>query len=299
MILLAATINSNGQDSIPSGVLQSSNSTNNSLVLNPKTLGIGMGGLYTGSLFLLNEAWYKGYPKSEFHTFNDSKEWLQIDKMGHFWSTYSLSRGSSELWSLALGDRRKGALAGSLSAVGFMTTIELLDGFSSEWGWSWSDMATNVGGSGLYLFQELAWGEQRIRFKFGPGLIKYNDPVLQARADQLFGKSIPERILKDYNGLKFWFSGNIHSFFPATKLPKWLNLAVGYGAEGLFGGFDNRGFDANGNLIFDRRDVARKRHLYIAPDIDFSKIKTRKKWLKSIFFVMDGFKIVPFQIKIH
>ena len=297
-LLVFYTKISNAQDSSLCTAHPQTSSHNFSFTLKPRQLVVGLGSIYAGSLLLLNEAWYKGYPRSGMHSFDDRKEWLQIDKMGHLWSTYSLSRGTSQLWAYSLGDKKKGAIAGSLSAVGFMTTIEILDGFSSEWGWSWSDMAANVGGSSLFLFQELAWGEQRIRFKFGPGLVSYPDPQLQVRANQLFGKSIPERILKDYNGLTFWLSGNLHSFLPESKLPRWLNLAVGYGADGLFGGFENRAFDANGNVVFDRRDIARKRHFYLAPDIDFSKIRTNRKWLKFAFFVLDGFKVVPLKIKI-
>src|SRR4051812_42271731 len=40
--------------------------------------------LYAGSLIGLNELWYKNYPRSSFHFFNDNKEWLQMDKVGHF-----------------------------------------------------------------------------------------------------------------------------------------------------------------------------------------------------------------------
>ena len=40
---------------------------------------------YGGTLIALNNAWYKDYPKTSFHTFNDSKEWLQMDKVGHAW----------------------------------------------------------------------------------------------------------------------------------------------------------------------------------------------------------------------
>ena len=43
-------------------------------------------------------------------------------------------------------------------------------------------------------------------------------------------------MLKDYNAQTYWFSANLKSFFPEIKFTAWLNVAVGYGAEGMFGG---------------------------------------------------------------
>src|SRR5690606_24524913 len=42
--------------------------------------------LYTGTIIALNDAWYKDYPRTSFHTFDDSGEWLQMDKAGHAFS---------------------------------------------------------------------------------------------------------------------------------------------------------------------------------------------------------------------
>ena len=55
----------------------------------------------------------------------------------------------------------------------------------------------------------------------------------------LLGSSLPEQILKDYNGQTYWFSANLHSFFKKSKIPKWFNIAVGYGAEGMITGNDD------------------------------------------------------------
>ena len=48
---------------------------------------------WTGTLIALNEIWYKDFPRSKFKTFNDSKEWLQVDKVGHTYSAYRLGLG--------------------------------------------------------------------------------------------------------------------------------------------------------------------------------------------------------------
>lgn len=247
-------------------------------------------GLYTGSLLVLNEAWYKGYPKQSLASFDDSREWLQTDKFGHAWTAYNLGRASAASWQWAGLNKKQSAIAGASAGFAFLTVIEFLDGRSSNWGWSWSDIAANSLGTGLYLGQELAWGEQRIRYKFSFHRKSYIDPSLENRSDKLFGKSWYERMLKDYNGQTYWLSLNLRSFAPQSRWPAWLNLAVGYGADGMFGGFDNTAKDNSGNIIFDRTDIARVRQFYLSPDIDWMKIKTKRKWLKTAFYILNSFK---------
>src|SRR5690349_20178397 len=53
---------------------------------------IGMGAAYAGGMAILYQQWYKDYPQSSFHLFNDGDEWLQMDKAGHAGSAYYLAR---------------------------------------------------------------------------------------------------------------------------------------------------------------------------------------------------------------
>ncbi|MDZ7614583.1 MAG: hypothetical protein U5K51_13455 [Flavobacteriaceae bacterium] len=50
--------------------------------------------------------------------------------------------------------------------------------------------------------------------------------------DKLGSNSL-EQVFKDYNGQTYWFSVNLWSFFKESKIPRWLNISLGYGAEGL------------------------------------------------------------------
>lgn len=250
--------------------------------------GLNIAG-YGGSLIALNNAWYKGYEKTSFHTFNDSKEWLQMDKVGHGWGAYNAARGSTAMWKWAGLSQNKAVWIGGLSSFAYLTTIEFFDARSAKWGWSWSDIGANIIGSGLFMGQEFLWNEQRLQFKFSFHSKNHNDPQLQNRADDLFGKVWLERMLKDYNAQTYWLSANLKSFFPESHLPAWLNVAIGYGADGMFGGFDNKWSDKAGNEI-SRFDVTRKRQIYLAPDIDFTKIKTKSKFLKTTFTVLNSFK---------
>ena len=164
---------------------------------------------YAGTLTILGQAWYKDFPKVPFHLFDDRKEWLQVDKVGHGWTAYNIAKYSSGLWRWAGLSQQKSALLGGISSLGYQTILEYFDAHSPQWGWSWADMGANVAGAGLYVAQELAWKEQRVSVKFSSHRISYNE-ALTKRADNLYGKTLPERILKDYNGQTYWLSINWH-----------------------------------------------------------------------------------------
>ena len=255
------------------------------LVVGANVLGYGatMVGLYN--------AWYKNYPQTSFHSFNDWPEWKQVDKVGHMYSAYIESFGSMETWRWTGMERKKRIWIGGMSGAAYQTVIEVLDGFSAGWGWSWPDFGANVLGSGVLVAQELAWDEQRVKIKFSFHEKNYSDPALQARSEELFGRRSSQAFIKDYNGQTYWASATLKSFFPRSKIPAWFSLAVGYGAEGLFGGTSNYAEDKNGSVIFNRQDVKRYRQWYLAPDIDLSKIKTKSQLLKTILSAFTVFKI--------
>ena len=233
------------------------------------------------SVIGLNELWYKDYPKSNFHTINDGKEWMQMDKLGHVFSSYQLGRFGAEAlaWS---GVRKKDQLVyGATIGFGFLTAIEVLDGFSEEWGFSWSDMAANAAGTSLYIGQELLWEEQRIMFKYSFHRTKY----APQRPDKL-GNGLLEEALKDYNGQTYWLSANLKSFFKNSKIPSWLNVAFGYGADGMLTG-------ENEPLNIRYPNQSRIRQFYLSFDVDLTKIRTNSHFLKTIFSVFNAIK-VPF-----
>lgn len=245
---------------------------------------------YGGTMIALYRSWYLNFPRSKFHTFNDFPEWKQTDKAGHLYSAYIQSSASTDLWKWAGMNRKTRIWVGGLSGTVYQTAIEILDAYSTDWGWSWGDFGANLLGSGTYIAQALAWDDQRIRLKFSFHRKNYADPLLDRRSDQLFGSTWSERMLKDYNGQTYWASVRLAPFFTSHQLPPWLAVAVGYGAEGLFGGRQNVATDVNGTVTFDRRDVTRVRQWYIAPDIDWSQIKTNKKAVRVLFTFLNAFK---------
>ena len=245
---------------------------------------------YGGIMAGLYSTWYKDYPQSGFHTFNDEAEWLQVDKMGHAYSAYAESRISMEMWRWTGLSRNKRIWLGGVSGAAYQTIIEVLDGFSSQWGWSWGDFGANMFGSGLLVSQELAWDQQRIQMKWSFHRKKYDDEMLNQRSNKLYGSGTLERMLKDYNGQTYWVSSGIQQWFPKSHIPKWLQISIGSGAEGLFGARENKATDSFGNTVFLRTDIPRRRQWYLAPDIDFTKIRTRKKSIRLALNILSVIK---------
>lgn len=255
-----------------------------------KWVAAGHAAFYGGSITGLSIMWYSKQPQGAFRFFNDNDEWLQVDKVGHIYSAYEMSRASHAMWRWSGLPEKKSIWLGGLSGLAFQSIIEVLDGFSSEYGFSVGDYVANVAGTSIFMAQQFAWHEQRIKMKFSAFPKRYGSPELQGRADNLYGKSLPEKLLKDYNHQSYWLSFDVHSLFNSEKWPGWLNVAVGYGADGMFGGTSNVAKNKDGEIVFDRRDIARYRQWYLSPDINFRKIPTNKKGVKVLLFVLDAVK---------
>lgn len=228
----------------------------------------------------LNQLWYADYPQSNFHAIDDSSEWLQMDKAGHLFSTYHLGSFGANSLKWAGANRKSQLLYGSTVGFAFMSVVEVFDGTSSQWGFSWSDMAANAAGTSLYVSQELLWNEQRIVPKFSFHTTEY-----ASIRPNVLGSSFSQQILKDYNGQTYWLSVNLHSFFKQSKIPKWMNIAVGYGADGMITGRS----ESNDTFLYPERQ--RTRQFYLSLDADLTKINTKSHFLKTFFSIFNSIKI--------
>jgi len=239
--------------------------------------------LFAGSMTGLYYLWYKDYPLNGFHLINDNAEWHQMDKMGHSTTSYYIGKIGYEAFKWAGVNEKKAIWYGGLYGSAYLLTIEILDGFSAEWGFSLGDFTANTFGSALFISQQLAWHEQRIMLKYSAHATDF----AQYRPN-LLGSNLPQRIIKDYNGSTFWLSGNIYSFLPKSSgFPKWLNLAIGFGAEGMIGGHSNPSM-INGEIM---PDFERYRQFYLSIDIDLTRIPTKSKTLDLIFDLIGFIKI--------
>ena len=232
------------------------------------------GGLYVLSMSWLYTQWYRDYPHSEFHFFNDNSEWLQIDKYAHTWTAYNVAKPLMHCYRWAGYDNMKSTLYGTGVALLYQTTIEVFDGFSAEWGFSGGDMLANAVGAGFFVFQQLHWKEQRIVLKFS-----YHESAFPKYRSDVLGETFPERLLKDYNGQTYWITFNPRAFRKSSAFPNWFSLAIGFGGEGMTGGKDNPAL-IDGEAI---PDFERFRQFYFSIDIDLARVRTKSQFLESLF----------------
>ncbi len=236
--------------------------------------------LATTALVGLDRLWYADFPRSSFRFINDNDEWLQLDKAGHVLTSYYVGNLGAKTLRWAGVSEEDQLLYGATLGLGFLTAVEVMDGFSAEWGASWGDMAANALGTGLYVGQEVLWKEQRIKLKYS-----FHETRYAAQNPDKLGEGLLQEALKDYNGQTYWLSANLHSFFKRSKLPKWLNVAVGYGGEGMLAGTPQR----QQELFPDSRK--RYRQFYLSLDVDLTKIKTDSKFLQTLFEVINFIKV--------
>lgn len=261
------------------------------------TLGIGSL-IYGSGTYAIVKYWYSDFGFSNFHLFDDKREWLYMDKIGHVYTAYNQSSVMYDgaRWT---GMKRNSSLwFGVTMGMLLQSTIEILDGFSPKWGFSIADMSANLGGAGLFFTQQKLWGEQKIVMKVSSGVRNYGSnsiistngtsvTSLNIRADELFGKSFPERYLKDYNAQIYWLSFNLSSLSGNESIPKWLNLSVGYSGQDMFGGFTNQWTDSIGNVFNIENNISRYGQFYLTPDIDFRRIQVKSQFLKALFKAMN------------
>lgn len=257
---------------------------------------------YTTFSYGLYNTWYKQFETEPFHLFNDWGEWEHMDKIGHLYTAYFQSGFVYNAGRWTGLEEKKAIWIAVMTGTLFQSTIEVMDGFSSEWGFSLSDMAANTVGIAAFGLQQGYWGEQRIMFKVSSwpksysishfssedGLISTN---LDTRASELFGDSFLERYLKDYNAQTLWASVNVHSFLSEdTKWPKWLNIAAGYSGENMFGGFENK-WTTDGSEFVLGAEHERYVQFIITPDIDFTRINPKSHFLRFVLGGLNVFKL--------
>ena len=222
---------------------------------------------YSLALVGLNQLWYKGYKKSSFHFINDNNSWLQMDKFGHLTTSYFVGVLGIKTYQWAGFSRKQSIWIGGLTGTFFQSAVEILDGFSEKWGASSGDLVANSLGSLLAISQQLYWDEQKVllKYSFNPSEISNTNP-------QLFGNNLIQKSLKDYNGQTYWLCFNFEDVFNSSSyfLPKWLNLAFGYGADNMY----SDAYSLSHELGY--------RQFFLSLDINTDELNISNKFVKNL-----------------
>lgn len=239
----------------------------------------GVMSVYAGSLIYLNQTWYKPYRTTHFHFFNDNTEWGGMDKIGHGFSAYYVSFYLEKIFKWASFQHTKLYAAGITWL--YLLNIELLDGFSTGWGFSLGDLTSNTVGCGLFFLSKDVCKDFFVpKFSYYPDAYPSLNPVL-------LGNTEVEKIIKNYNAQTYWIS--ISPFYKWKKNMEWLCLSFGYGINGFIGARSNT--YVRNEMYYDYSCIPREKQLYLSIDIDLSRIPTKKKWVKKILTAINWLKI--------
>ena len=234
--------------------------------------------LITGTYIALGNLWYAEQGLTGFHTFDDSGNWQGIDKLGHVMTAYMVGDIGLNMMLWSGTSHTTAVWAGGTLGFVFLTGVEILDGHSSKYGFSWSDMAANALGTGLLVGQELLWKEQKISMKWS-----YHPTDYPEYNPDLLGANSYQSILKDYNGHTYWLSFNINRLTGWEKWPGWLSMAAGYGGDGMI----SAKYDPS---IYQGSGITWQSQFYLAPDIDLRKIKVKSGFLRTFLHALNYLK---------
>ncbi len=196
--------------------------------VNPTKLAI-VGGItvagFVAGYALQDNLWWKG-AGGAFH-FDWDHDWryaLGADKLGHFYFPYAVTTIYAQAFRWC-GMDTVGSLwwAGGL-ALAHQTFVEVRDGFSRQWGFSWGDVTANTLGAALPVAAGYVPALQAVRVK-----LSY-DPSEKFRAGGY------RAIIDDYESTYHWASVGLRDLVPAAwrgDVPAWLAIAVGHSVKGL------------------------------------------------------------------
>ncbi len=172
-----------------------------------------------------NTMWWKG-TKSHFHT-NWQQDWtyaMGSDKFGHFYFAHLVANVYSQLFEWCGINHKKSLLYGASFAFAYQTFIEIRDGFSRDYGFSWGDFTANVMGASLPLLKEKNKFLRDFEFK-----ISYFP-------SERFRHNSNRYILDDYESTYDWVSYPLYKLMPngiRDFVPKFLNIALGHSVKRL------------------------------------------------------------------
>jgi hypothetical protein len=237
-------------------------------------------GYYALSMYVLGETWYKDRDRAPFHFYNDNQGFLQVDKFGHIFGSYVYSYIGYHFLKNSGFTRSESLYFGATLGFVLMFPIEIMDGIHEGYGFSWGDIGANTLGSALVLGQDLLFKEQIVKYKFSYWQSDYSE-----KANGYLGKTTMERMLKDYNGHTYWLSMPINKILNYKEIPPWLNIAVGYGANGMYGEYQN--ISAYNGV--DIPNTVRYRQYLLSLDIDWTNIETDSEFLR---FILKGLTFI-------
>ena len=248
--------------------------------------GLLLSAIYGSGMAAVSLIWYSREAQTRWHWFNDLPEWMQLDKFGHFYTTFQIARLALYfLKTSALTEKQRSA-ASALTAFLLVSAVEFLDGFAVSYGASATDLAANAAGALFLLIQQLGFGKVLLVPKFS-----FHQSPFAAQRPAVLGHNLGEELLKDYNGQTYWLNIPFNSLLPQPLrlFPAWLNLALGYGIDSVLYGRTQQN-QAQGLQPFRQFYLSLNINLRALP---FFRNRPQNKLLRITSFWFEGIQL-PF-----
>ncbi len=222
---------------------------------------------------LNNDLWWKG-EKSSFH-FNWQDDWtyaLGSDKFGHFYFPYVTATVYSGLFRWSGLDNTTSLYAGASVAFAYQSYIEIRDGFSKQWGFSWGDFAANTLGAAYPLLQHHYPLLDNLRFK------------MSFYPSERYRNNSHAVIFDDYESTYDWVSIKPALVLPESAkkyMPSFINFAIGHSVKKL--------------------DISRLAHheWYIAIDWNVEALPGDSEFLLTLKRLINFYKLPAPAVKIY
>lgn len=237
--------------------------------VSPVRLGTVLGGTGAANLAFyqtLKKPWWSG-ETSSFHFIHDwwGNYAMEVDKLGHAYSAQVLARLSAKSYQWAGFTRRQALFWGGVTSLATMTQIEVLDGFTSAYGFSTADYAANIAGAFWPLAQDV-WSPLRVvTFKM-------------SYRTHHFEEAVAPNIIEDYNRQTYWLAFDINAMLPREARrywPDWLGIALGYGVHNAFTYNTYREYHTtrpSRTYLYTQEPARLMREYYVALDIDPTRL---------------------------
>jgi hypothetical protein len=234
--------------------------------------GITVGAFLIGHVYL-NNLWWKGKP-SDFHI-NSTTDYtyaLGADKMGHLTFAYAATTVYADAFRWCGMDSSSAVWSGAGVAMAYQTYIEIRDGFSADYGFSWGDVAANTIGAALPVVQHYA------------PIIRPLELQLSFWPSDAYREGAYNSIIDDYTSTTHWLAMSIVDWMPGSwqrAYPPWLGIAIGHSVENLNG-------LGGGNHV-----------VYLSLDWNLARIPRLAPWLQSLLRIMHLYHLPAPAVKIY
>ena len=170
-------------------------------------------------------AWWNGEPAPHMWVNWERREpFREMDKFGHAWGGYHLSRIGGELLGGACVSRTKAVWWSAAYAAAFQLQLEMWDGKQAEYGFSPFDLGANTAGAGYAVAQHYVPALRNVK-----PTISYARTVAARRFGRAQGSEL--RPTTDYSGQTYWMSFDVDAMLPddaARWWPGFVRASIGH-----------------------------------------------------------------------